>query len=37
MEDQDYAEFIAKDTLGQVSLAVLIYAVALGLYWIFVG
>ena len=39
MEDQDkeYAEFVAGETLGQLGLAFVIYAVALGLYWVLIG
>ena len=39
MDDQDkeYAEFVAGETLGQLGLAFVIYAVALVAYWVFIG
>jgi hypothetical protein len=37
MTEQEYREFVAEDTMKSVGQAVLIYAVALGSYWIFVG
>jgi hypothetical protein len=37
MKDRDYAEFVANDSMRSVGQAVLIYAVALGSYWLFVA
>jgi hypothetical protein len=36
-QDKEYAEFVAGETLEQLGLALAIYAVALGAYWIFIG
>ena len=37
MLDKEYAEFVAGETLKQLGLALVIYAVALGLYWSLIG
>lgn len=33
----EYSQWIIEDTLKQVGLAAVIYAVALGLYWSLIG
>lgn len=33
---EEYAEFIFRDTIREVTKAAVIYAVVLGLYWFFV-
>jgi len=39
MEDlvKEYSDFMIRDTFEQLRLALLIYTVTLGAYWIFVG
>jgi len=37
MTDQEYAEFIIKDTWSQLKPAVIMYALVLTLYWTLIG
>ena len=37
MNDKEYAEWMISDTLSQVMPALMIYAVALTAYWVFIG
>lgn len=37
MNDQEYAQWMISDTLSQVVPALVIYAVALAAYWVFIG
>jgi hypothetical protein len=36
-QDQDYALWLIRDTIGELGQAVAIYTAALGSYWFFVG
>lgn len=37
MTEQEYAEFLVKDTLAYAAHAAVIYGVALASFWLFVG
>lgn len=37
MNDKEYAEWVMADTIQQVVPAVMIYAVILTAYWVFIG
>jgi hypothetical protein len=37
MNDKEYAEWIISDTMSQVVPALVIYAVVLTAYWVFIG
>ncbi len=37
MNDEEYAQWVVSDTAEQVVPALIIYAVALTAYWVFIG
>jgi hypothetical protein len=37
MQEQEYADWIVRDTAEHLMQALAVYGIALGSYWIFVG